>query len=143
MEAERSHLQSKGGIDAEISRKDRQLREAIQRYICTIAELESKLEEETQLKLESEDNLESVRAELETKHKTTELLIQRQTKSERTLEAQIDRDAVEKEELKVKFDKATSDLEKKKKELKDTIDEFTIQITELEGVKTQHSEYKR
>jgi hypothetical protein len=72
------------------------------------------------------------------------LLIQRQTKSERTLEAQIDRDAVEeREELKVKFDKATSDLEKKKKELKDTIDEFTIQITELEGVKTQHSEYKR
>jgi hypothetical protein len=42
--------------------------------------------------------------------RTTELLIQRQTKSERTLEAQIDRDAVKKEELKVKFDKATSDL---------------------------------
>jgi chromosome segregation ATPase len=142
MEAERSHLQSKGGIDAEIGRKDRQLREAIQRYTCNIAELESKLEEETQLKRESEDKLESVRAELETKQKTTEELIQRQKKTERGLEAQIDRDAVDKEELKVKLDKATSDLEKKKKELKDTIDEFSIQITELEGVKSQHSEYK-
>jgi chromosome segregation ATPase len=142
METERSHLQSKGGIDAEIGRKDRQLREAIQRYTCNIAELESKLEEETQLKRESEDKLESVRAELETKQKTTEELIQRQTKTEKSLEAQIDRDAVEKQELKVRLDKVTSDLERKKKELKDTIDEFTIQFTELEGVKSQHSEYK-
>jgi hypothetical protein len=56
---EQSQLQSKGW---------HRCRETIRRYTCNIGEFHSKLEEETQLGCESsQDKLESISVELETK----------------------------------------------------------------------------
>ncbi len=135
--------QSKGGVDAEIGRKDRHMREAIQRYTRTIADLESKLEEELQTKTEFEDRLASARSELEDKQQQTQELIQKHSKAARKLESDLNQSYVEKQELKARLDQTNKDLEQKRKELKQAMSKFSSEVTELNNVKQEHDEYRQ
>ena len=133
------HELSKGGVEAELGRKERQIREAVQRYTKTIAELESKLEEEGQSKIELEDRLASARSELEGKQKQTQELIQRHMKTTMNLESDLRSGTVEKEQLKIQLDQTTRDLEQKRKELVNIMSKYN---SEFAGVKQEHNEFR-
>jgi chromosome segregation protein len=133
---------SQGGIQAELGRKDRQIREAVQRYTRTIADLESKLEEETHQKIELEDRLSSARSELEDKQKQTQELIQKQTKGVMKLESDMSKASIEKEELRAKLEQTMKDLDQKRREHNQTVTKFSTEVSELRSVKQEHSEYK-
>lgn len=135
--------QSKGGVEAELGRKDRHMREAIQRYTRMIADLEGKLEEELQAKTELEDRLASARSELEDKQQQTQELIQKHSKVTRKLEVDLSQSYVEKEELKARLDQTNKDLEQKRKELKQTVSKFSSEVSELNNVKQEHDEYRQ
>lgn len=133
---------ARGGIAADLDRKDRQMREAIQRYTRTIADLESRLEEETQSKVELEDRLSSARSELEDKQRQTQEFVQRHTKSNFKLESDLEKSAAAVEALKVDLDQTKADLQKKIQELSDERSKHEDEIALLESVKQEHSEYR-
>ena len=141
-ESKREQEESQGGVQAELGRKDRQIREAVQRYTRKIADLESKLEEETQDKLELEDKLSSARSELEDKQKNTEELVQKQTKSVVKLESDLRNATYEKEQLRMELDLAMKDLDQKRRELTQTVSKYSNEVSELRSVKQEHTEYK-
>ena len=142
LEAVREQAESKGGVEAELGRKDRLMRESIQRYTSNIADLESRLEEETQAKIELEDRLSSVRSELEDKQKYTEELVQKHNKAKRDMDSDLAKVRMEKENLKVRLDQTTKDLDLKRKELKQTVARFSNGTQELHSVKQGHDEYR-
>mmetsp|Transcript_60071 Transcript_60071/g.147724 ORF Transcript_60071/g.147724 Transcript_60071/m.147724 type:complete len:1831 (+) Transcript_60071:228-5720(+) len=110
---------SRGGIEPELGRKDNHMREAVQRYMTTIADLESQLEESTHAKDDLEDRLASAKSELEEKQKLTEELVQRQTRATSKLEADLS--------------KANSDLDHQSRELR-------MKSMELEQVVAKYSD---
>lgn len=140
-ELNEEHASKRGGIAVDLDRKDRQMREGVQRYTRTIADLESKLEEETQSKLELEDRLASARSELEDKQTQTQELVQRHTKTCMKLEVELGKSSAEIEMLKAELDESKKELQKKSQELCDTLEKYRGEITSLESVKQEHSEY--
>jgi len=124
------------GITADIGKKDSHLREAVQRYTRTIANLETKLEEETQSKLELEDRLSSARSELEDKQKQTQEMFQRHTNATKALETEFGKASTEREQLK-------KDLRKKEAEVSESLKNFKDEITSLENVKQEHNEFRQ
>lgn len=136
------HEESRGGIEAELGRKDRHIRETVQRYTSTIADLESKLEEESQNRLELEDKLASARSELEDKQHQTQELIQKHTKSSIKLETDLKAAIFERDELQTRLEQTNRDLEQKRKELKNTVSKFSNEVSELQNVKQEHDEYR-
>lgn len=130
------------GISADIGKKDSHLREAVQRYTRTIANLETKLEEETQSKLELEDRLSSARSELEDKQKQTQEMVQRHTKATKALETEFGKASAEREQLKTELDLTKKDLMKKEVEVSESLKNFKDEITSLENVKQEHNEFR-
>ncbi|KAG7336690.1 hypothetical protein IV203_024643 [Nitzschia inconspicua] len=123
---------SRAGV-AEGNNKDRHMREAVQRYTRTIADLEAKLEEETQMKSELEDRLASMRSELEDKQNQTQELIQRNTKENLKLQSDLSKLKVEKDQLQVELDLAKKDLQKKRNGRSDSVARsFTNNFSENE-----------
>jgi chromosome segregation ATPase len=120
------------GMSADIGKKDSHLREAVQRYTRTIANLETRLEEETQSKLELEDRLESARSELEDKQKQTQEMVQRHAKATKELENKFGKAFTEREELKIELDHTKKGMVTKEYELN----------ASLESVKQEHSEFR-
>lgn len=130
------------GMTADIGKKDSHLREAVQRYTRTIANLETKLEEETQSKLELEDRLESARSELEDKQKQTQEMVQRHTKATAALESKLGKASVEKDHLQTELELAKRGLSKKEVELTDALTTFKDEIATLETVKQEHNQFR-
>jgi chromosome segregation ATPase len=143
LETARDQAESKGGVEAEHGRKDRLTRDAIQRYTSNIADLESKLEEEVQAKVELEDRLSSVRSELEDKQQHTEELVQRHHKATREMESDLAAAIAEKEELKAKLEQTKKDLDQKRKELMQTVSKFSNGNQDLHSVKQGHDEFRQ
>ena len=130
------------GMSADIGKKDSHLRDAVQRYTRTIANLETKLEEETQSKEELEDRLASARSELEDKQKQTQEIFQRHTKATMVLETKLGKSSTENEHLKTELQFAKKGLTKKEGELSDALANFKDEIATLETVKHEHSEFR-
>jgi chromosome segregation protein len=126
------------GIEPDVGRKDRHMREAIQRYTQTIADLESKLEEEMQSKAEMEDRLSSVRSEVEDKQSQIHEMIQKHSKATRKLEVDFNASKLEKEDLQTRLDQTNKDLEQKRRELKKAMSKFSTEVSELSSVKQEH-----
>lgn len=131
------------GAEPDAGRKDRHMREAIQRYTSTIADLEGKLEEEIQSKAELEDRLASVRSEVEDKQTQIQELIQKHSKVTRKLEADFNNSKLEKEELQARLDQTNTDLEQKRKELKQARTKYSSEVSVLSSVKQEHDEYRQ
>jgi chromosome segregation ATPase len=133
---------SKGGVGADAERKDGHVRAFVQRYTRVIADLESKLEEESQYTQEVEDKLSNAREELGDKQKQTQELIQRHTKAAMKLESDLSRSTMEREELKIRLDQTTKDLDQKRKELKNTMARYSDEFANLNSVKKEQEEYR-
>eukprot|EP00934_Nitzschia_sp_Nitz4_P008813 Nitzschia sp. Nitz4//scaffold40_size135432//82134//87650//NITZ4_003253-RA/size135432-processed-gene-0.70-mRNA-1//-1//CDS//3329551246//8803//frame0 len=142
LESSRSSRQGSPS-EAELGRKDRNMREAVQRYTRTIADLEAKLEEELQTKAELTDKLESARSELEDKQKQTQELIQKHTKQSLGVQSDLSRVEFEKEELKARLEQTNKDLEQKRKELKQTVAKYSNEVSEFHNVKQEHNEFRQ
>jgi len=130
------------GMSTNIGKKDSHLREAVQRYTRTIANLETKLEEETQSRVEIEDRLASARSELEDKQKQTQELVQRHTKATMALENKFGKTSAENEHLKTELDFAKRGLANKEVELSEAMTNFKGEISYLEEVKQEHNEFR-
>eukprot|EP00535_Pseudo-nitzschia_heimii_P003316 CAMPEP_0197180454 /NCGR_PEP_ID=MMETSP1423-20130617/5063_1 /TAXON_ID=476441 /ORGANISM="Pseudo-nitzschia heimii, Strain UNC1101" /LENGTH=1691 /DNA_ID=CAMNT_0042630537 /DNA_START=526 /DNA_END=5601 /DNA_ORIENTATION=+ len=130
------------GISADIGKKDSHLREAVQRYTRTIANLEKNLEEETQSKAELEDRLLSARSELEDKQKKTQEMVQRHTKTTVLLESKLAKASTETEELKTELDVTKKDLMKKEVELTEALEKIEDEFDSIATVKKEHSDFR-
>jgi len=130
------------GMNENIGKKDNHLREAVQRYTRMIADLETKLEEETQSKLELEDRLSSARSELEDKQKQTQEMVQRHAKSIKALESNAGKASTERELLKTELDRTKKDLLKKEEEVSETLKKYKNEIASLENTKQDHDVYR-
>lgn len=133
---------SKRGFGTDGGRKDGHVRDAVQRYTRVIADLESKLEEESQYAQELEDKLSNARDELGEKQRQTQDLIQRHTKAAMKLESDLSRSAMEREELKSRLDQTTKDLEEKRKELKNSMARYNDEFSNLDSVRKEQEEYR-
>jgi chromosome segregation ATPase len=130
------------GMNNNIGKKDNHLREAVQRYTRTIADLETKLEEETQTKLELEDRLSSARSELEDKQKQTQEMVQRHAKATMALESGSGKASSERELLKADLDRTKKDLLKKEVELSELSKNYQEEIASFENVKQDHDVHR-
>merc|ERR1712238_454938 len=130
------------GMNENIGKKDNHLREAVQRYTKMIADLETKLEEETQSKLELEDRLSSARSELEDKQKQTQEMVQRHAKFTKALESNAGKASTERELLKTELDRTKKDLLKKEEEVSETLKKYKNEIASLENTKQDHDVYR-
>ncbi|KAL3922387.1 MAG: hypothetical protein SGILL_002230 [Bacillariaceae sp.] len=133
---------SRGGIAADQGRKDRHMREAVQRYTRTIADLESKLEEENQARLEIEDRLESARSELEEKQNQTQELVQRHTKENIKLQSDLSKTSVERDQLKLDLEFAKKDMQKKANDLGETVARYKDEVSFLESATQDSNSYR-
>jgi len=130
------------GMNNNIGKKDNHLREAVQKYTRTIADLETKLEEETQTKLELEDRLSSARSELEYKQKQTQEMVQRHAKATMALESGSGKASAERELLKAELDRTKKDLLKKEVELSEASKNYQDEIASFENVKQDHDVHR-
>lgn len=121
------------------------VRDKVQRYTRTIANLESQVEEESQSRVQIEDRLSSARAELEDKQKQTQGLIQSHTKNVKKLESDLKQSKLEKEELKIRLEQTTKDLEQKRGELKETMAKLakvSSNFAQFESTKQEQEEFR-
>ena len=130
------------GIHDNIDKNDNHLREAVQRYTRTIANLEAKLEEENQSKLEVEDRLSSARSELEDKQKQTQEIVHRHAKATMKLESNAAKTSTERELLKAELDQTKKAILKKELELSETVEKYKNEIAFLESTKQSHGGYR-
>ena len=121
------------------------VRDKVQRYTRTIANLESQVEEESQSRVQIEDRLSSARAELEDKQKQTQGLIESHTKNVKKLESDLKQSKLEKEELKIRLEQTTKDLEQKRGELKETMAKLakvSSNFAQFESTKQEQEEFR-
>ena len=130
------------GMTADIGKKDSHLREAVQRYTRTIANLETKLEEETQSKLELEDRLASARSELEDKQKQVQEMVQRHTKATAALESKFAKTSADNDHLHTELELAKRGLSKKESELSTALTVYKDEMATLESVKQEHNQFR-
>lgn len=143
LESIREEVGSKGAVDSQLSRKDQHMRDAIQRYNQKIVDLESRLEEEEQMRAELEDRLSSARSELQDKQQQTQEMIQKHNRDIRQVESDLANSKMEKEELKARLEQTSKDLDKKRRDLKEAVSKFSSGSKELNSFKQEHDEYRQ
>lgn len=126
-------------IDA--GRKDSHIRDVVQRYTRVIADLETKLEEESLFRGELEDKLASAREELEERQHYTQEVVQRHTKNAMQLESDLRMVSKERDDLEMRLDQMTNDLVQRRKELEDTKATTTDECATLNNVKKLEEDY--